>query len=184
MNTSLSLPDVYRTQHVRRWHIVHSRREQSLAEHIYMVAMISIAILDEFGVQELQLRNWIMEWALLHDLPEVVMGDTTSPVKAKTKEAFNEIEEVVDPKFKEFERQMPRAGLAIVKMADYIDALKFLQTEGVNGQAQSVYEKLYTNFCNYIEYMKKEKPDWPWGRCEKVLLQILSGEETFIDKLI
>lgn len=184
MNTSLTLPDIYRTQHVRRWHIVQSKREQTVAEHSFMVAMISMAIMKEFEITSPETRSLVFEWALMHDLPEVVLGDTVSPVKAKAKQAFKIMEDMVDPKLRVFEEVLPDIIIRIVKAADYIDALKFLDTEGVNGQAKSIFTRLYSDFFEHLDSSQELHPKYPWRNCDRVLHQIMSGHETFIDNLV
>ena len=184
MNTSLTLPDIYRTQHVRRWHIVQSKREQTVAEHSFMVAMISMAIMKEFEITSPEVRSLVFEWALIHDLPEVVLGDTVSPVKAKAKQAFKIMEDIVDPELRFFEEDLPDVIIRIVKAADYIDALKFLDAEGVNGQAKSIFTRLYSDFFEHLDASQELHPKWPWYNCDRVLHQIMSGHETFIDNLV
>lgn len=62
-----------------RWAIVRTIRTQSVAEHSYMVAMYTLRILAMYNKQELQAEA--LEYALTHDLDEVITGDIPNPVK-------------------------------------------------------------------------------------------------------
>ena len=190
-STSLGLPDIYRSQHVKRWHIVHTARQQTVAEHSYMVAMISMYLIDAMdqtaNESALFLRSDkldILKWALMHDLPEVIMGDAVSPVKRLAKGAFDRVEEQVDPDLKSYERGLPGHIKAIVKTADYIDALKYLQTEGINGQSKSIYKRLHGDMKHHLQKCKERWPNFNWFVAIDVLTYFLYGNETYIDNII
>lgn len=187
--TSLTLPDIYRSQHVKRWHIVHTSRQQTVAEHSYMVTMISMVLVEKmeenmeepFGAQE---KMDIMKWSLMHDLPEVIMGDAVSPVKRLAKEEFDKIEKQVDPGLKRYEKGLSDKIKTVVKIADLIDALKYLKTEGMNGQAVSIYSRLYKDLVFLIREAKERWPSINWDMSRNVLAHSLHGSETYIDGII
>ena len=187
--TSLGLPDIYRSQHVKRWHIVHTARQQTVAEHSYMVAMISMHLVHEMekksGPFQTISKLDILKWSLMHDLPEVIMGDAVSPVKRLAKDEFDRVEMQVDPYLKWYEQNLPEHIKAIVKTADYIDALKYLQTEGINGQSKSIYKRLRKDLTFHLKEASERWPTLDWhNAAEHVLARFLHGEETYIDNII
>lgn len=71
----------------------------------------------------------IMKYASLHDIPELLMGDLPSPLKAHierisgTNNHIDKIEQEIAPWLFRMKREMRRKHLLIVKLADIIDAL-------------------------------------------------------------
>jgi 5'-deoxynucleotidase YfbR-like HD superfamily hydrolase len=74
--------DILRTADVKRWHIVRTLKEQSVAEHSFNVCFIARAIAKEAGVDDVE----ITKAALAHDLDEVLLGDIPTSVKERVKE--------------------------------------------------------------------------------------------------
>lgn len=182
--TSLKLSDIYRTQFVKRWHILNTPRQQTVAEHSYMVCMLVLDLCERIGIPEKETHEAVL-WALVHDLPEVVMGDTVSPVKDVARQAFNDLEKRIDPARWEFmEKGVSELAHAVVKLADYIDAIKFLHEEGINGQSEVVREKLQQNMSKFILRMSTEFTDYRWDMGHSCLLEYIHGEQTYIDNLM
>lgn len=84
MIENLSNNDILLAQHVKRWHMIRMQDRQSVAEHSYNVAMLTIKMLREldrdgaYGISpEEQLQ--VLEWALCHDIHEIEHGDVPSP---------------------------------------------------------------------------------------------------------
>ena len=84
MIENLSNSDILLAQHVKRWHMIRMSDEQSVAEHSYNVAMLTIKLLRDldkngyYGITpEEQLA--VLEWALCHDIHEIEHGDVPSP---------------------------------------------------------------------------------------------------------
>lgn len=84
MIENLSNNDILLAQHVKRWHMVRMRDQQSVAEHSYNVAMLTIRMLrhlDRDGAYDISPEEQlaVMEWALCHDIHEIEHGDVPSP---------------------------------------------------------------------------------------------------------
>lgn len=84
MIENLSSNDILLAQHVKRWHMIRMQDRQSVAEHSYNVALLTIKMLRDldkdgtYGISaEEQLA--VMEWALCHDIHEIEHGDVPSP---------------------------------------------------------------------------------------------------------
>ncbi len=76
----LNLRDCYRASDVTRWQIVRTNGAQSLAEHSFHVALITVRLCDLIGKSD-NFRNDALWYALTHDMAEVLTGDLASPVK-------------------------------------------------------------------------------------------------------
>lgn len=136
---NLTPRDVYRASDVSRWQIVKTTRRQSVAEHSYHVAMIARGLCRRMDCVYLQDR--VVNYALLHDLAEVVTGDIAPPLKRVLgTERLGELEsrirvdgEAID----EAERVK-----YIVKMADLIEAVKFLDDHACNDHGRRIRDQL------------------------------------------
>jgi len=132
-----------RAGHVHRWagrHLVGKR--SSIAEHSYEVAMYSLFILEDMHelleemmepIGLLRLKSQVLEYSLLHDIPEVFTGDVPFPVKAE----FPELKFLLAKIEKEFMRAaLPEFDLVyqpltylIVKAADILAVFREIDDE-------------------------------------------------------
>ncbi len=131
---------------VKRWHIVAVARDQTIADHMYRVQLLSSHFLQCLGLFDWSSSITLntMEWARLHDLPEVETGDRPSCSVAywkvnqmalrKSFPAVAELDETVHV-------DCPLAG-AIVKTADLVEALDYIRTWGMGPQKREVIEDL------------------------------------------
>lgn len=78
---------IFFTQGVKRWHTLELSAPQSLADHHWAVAMLLKAICPD-------VPHPIAEWAMVHDMDELVSGDIPGHFKAhmdeKAREALDE----------------------------------------------------------------------------------------------
>jgi len=142
-----------RAGHVRRWHIVATSREQTIAEHMYRVGLITEELLRVLGL--LDWGNSItlnaMEWARVHDLHEVVTGDMPSNAKRMLGEGGRQLLDrtahAVDQSISDLafcvspDGECPLAGY-IVKVADLAEACGWIRDFGVGAHARQVYDGL------------------------------------------
>lgn len=173
----LGLRELMRTGHVRRWHIVRVAREQTIAEHMYRVWLIVSRIVDDdkFGLDQQQ-AILCKEWALLHDQPEVITGDIPTPSKRRMVEFdINKLEASIDSDFGDCYNQLkslfPQV-LAIVKLADLVEMLAFLQIEGLGRHAESVLADIDDDFREHLSDAMGRWPDLRWS----VFLEVRNGE--------
>lgn len=177
----LTLAERLRTGHVKRWQIVRVAREQTLAEHLYLVRVITLRAGKEggFSVDEVQLAE---QWALEHDVPELKTGDLATPFKAMMREAIPHDDPVRRIELGLSDHYAHLYSIVkehdpvrkLVKAADLIEAVHFLTIEGMGTHAQEVKERLWKSFTDLIEKCEAEYPAYKW-RCIYRLACNLTG---------
>lgn len=128
--------DILRNNHVTRWHIVDTVKTQSVAEHSFNVAVLAGFLAKKKGLP-LQEVTWA---ALYHDVGEALTGDVPShlkrvisykdPIEDKLTYLGQKLQ-TEDPKIKE-----------IIKMADLIDAVHFLDRYGIGIHTEQVMSEI------------------------------------------
>ena len=160
-----------RTAHVTRWQIVRTARTQTLAEHLYLVHVITseMCSLAGFDVSSTMIAK---TWALEHDVPEVKTGDLATPVKAAMREAvphddpIRRIELSYSDSYAALYHVVKEAYphvRALVKMADTFEAIHFLGTEAMGKHAHSVKFDLWNAFIMQINDAVEKYPDFNWA---------------------
>lgn len=148
---SLSTYEQLRMCHVRRWHIVQVKREQTVAEHSYAVAVIAGSLAASMkwpGLLHDGHRLRLLQWSLAHDMMEVKTGDTPTPFKRALEAAGGEgivekAEEHMDRDATSAYRLVKGTEIEmIVKLADQIEAIFFLQDNGYGQHAIEVLDEL------------------------------------------
>lgn len=143
----LTLYDFLRAGHIKRWHIVNTANTQTIAEHSYLVAVISLHLFDKMvGVADDQSGALSMLcMALFHDAPEIRTGDVPTPSKRLFREVggvdlFDRIEEELMPKgIPYMGGKRPTKELnRFVKMADAIEQAHWISENGVGRHAKIV----------------------------------------------
>lgn len=120
--------------HIKRWSIVKTHRDQSVAEHTYNVAMYANDILSYLDLSPI-FHVAVLQQALWHDVDEIFTGDIPGPAKRALTHGKSQYKEVLgkwmDKIFGHFRHNRTGAGLsdlqqniatAILKVADELDA--------------------------------------------------------------
>jgi len=116
-----------------RWHSVRTYREQTLAEHNFLVAAYSkeIAALAYKNKLSCEGKLMLLEYGLIHDVAEIITkSDISSPMKARIDAVCKQqgcvnpidiVEAEVAPEVEELKKQMKEydpALLIIAKLAE------------------------------------------------------------------
>jgi len=161
--TELTLAQRLRSGHVKRWHMVRVLREQTLAEHLMLVQIVALEAADRFLVatdtiaDPKAFRMSVMEWSMWHDMPEVVTGDISTPMKrfmahSGVPELLHAIEKQVDGRFSALDRSTSEIVKLIVKFADLYEAIHFLHWEGHGPRATEIERELIGRMADHIKH--------------------------------
>lgn len=151
--------DKLRLGHVKRWNIVNTTREQTVAEHSALVQLIALDVLRLYSPNALaELQFQTMRWALWHDVPEVFIGDMPTPIKNEIEKlhggVFDEIEKSVCPEYSHVLRETPEVSRLIVKFADMFEACNFLSENGAGPRATEVMYGIGKRISDFIEELE------------------------------
>jgi len=188
----IGLKDIARSGHVTRWHSVRVGRAQTIAEHHYLVTMLAQEMYRGIAKQDNPVQLLVLiNYCLLHDTPELIMGDLPTPIKRRISQYCTEndyenpidvIETGISPELAKLSDTIAETPLYYVaKLADIADAILFLQQEGIGDHAIMVQEKIELQFGQLINDAKKRFPDLHWQYANKVLNEVLNGRDSLLD---
>lgn len=138
--TTLFPPELRTASIVPRWSIVHTLCRDTLSNHSFFVAYYALQIARLVGWYR-DYHAPLMEYALVHDMDEIITGDIVSPVKHAVvdPERLNTlVQPILQDRMPTVTAAMIMADVpeplrpeikALVKAADRLDALLFLITE-------------------------------------------------------
>jgi len=184
----LSLKDLSRAGHVTRWHTVRTVRQQTLAEHLYLVTVVAQAMLEKISsTSPSNADRWkLASWTLRHDSPELVLGDIPTPMKHLMREyagrdVIADIEADICVDFQRSKDRIDTTYLArVAKLADIADAISFIAAEGTNEHARVIEKKTRVLFEKQLDLAKREYPGYEWAGADDVLQELLQGEDAQI----
>lgn len=168
----LSFSERMRTSHVSRWQVVRTARQQTLAEHLYLVRVITLEFCNLLGLHP-EDRAIAEQWALEHDVPEVRTGDLATPVKAAMREAVPHDDPIRRIELSYSDSYAALYGRvkegyphvrAMVKMADTLEAVMFLDIEGMGVHAKVVKQELWSAFKEQLFKAGAEFPAFKWSK--------------------
>lgn len=142
--TMLRLNDILRAGSVKRWHIVSTARDQTLAEHLFNVAMISRSFATKYQYPNVNIYS-VMVSALYHDIEEVITGDIAAPIKREFQinyKVSNQLQHEMWP--------------TIIKTADYLESIWFLTNFGAGSHAKMVLHDVKTNYNGWMSRWSEE----------------------------
>lgn len=179
MSIDLTLKDTYRATDVNRWQIVKTQRQQSVAEHSFQVALIASRLCDLLDLSE-EIRCRVVWYSLVHDLPEVLTGDLSTPLKrmlgteAMDKlKAFEDTITVAGRPIALGQGKTPDVIRLVVKVADLIEAVAFLEQNATTGHGRDIIKRILG------VVVAKDMP-----AVQQVLDEILDGKETHLDDVM
>lgn len=158
--------DFLRASYTKRWTIVNTSRQQTIAEHSFNVAMIAqylAELTDWNGVFHSSEVLQLQSWALLHDIVEIYTGDIPTPFKRALEKHGAKISDAEEEFLKEYggaarEAEQSIFGV-IVKFADMLEAIWFLKDHGIGDHASKVLSGLYENLYSMVDKYEAEYPN-------------------------
>lgn len=134
-----AIETVMRLQAVKRWHMIDTNREQTLAEHSANVALLAYGIAVNCPGMFFGSADAVAGQALLHDLPEVFTGDVPSHTKNYL-QGLEELEASVLPTCYTYR---PGPGVRLmVKLCDLADGIRHIRLHGCDITARHAQEGL------------------------------------------
>ncbi|RPJ29588.1 MAG: HD domain-containing protein [Chloroflexi bacterium] len=152
--------------HVKRWAIVPTTKQQSIAEHQYFVMLYTIELCKLTGLTP---TSNLLTYAALHDVDEIHSGDIPAPYKHPSIE--------YDSKYTQnLKSLLTGSEISLVKLADLMEATMFLIDEANSGnkRIKLLLEKVFAETLKAAEkfgvvaavtYMLDEASDYR-GRLE------------------
>lgn len=135
----MNVLDKLKLAQVKRYPICFTNKDQSVAEHSFGVMLITMELLK--SVNDRDLADCALAYALTHDMDEVFTGDIPSPFKRELRAKCPAVSKHLEP-----EAKPPLAVKLIVKLADYLEAIYFLREYGGSRTADEVLEDIDRNF--------------------------------------
>jgi len=176
MGRELTLHQLLRCRHVKRFHIVNTARQQTVAEHSWSTAIITQHLCDALGLLlSTDDKLLMLEWALLHDTPETVIGDIPTPMTDVIGHLLSTTEHNTSMRWsmRQAWAFSTHHGLPaeIVKMADIIEAISFLHHDAVGEHAQRVRNALDIRLMKRIAAAQKQYPSYDWDRAVSKIMR-------------
>lgn len=134
---------VMRLHAVKRWHMLDTTRQQTLAEHSANVAMLAFIIAIQAPEMFFGPADNIASRALMHDLDEVFSGDIPTPTKnyGDIRATIKTLEKKLVPQLFQFYAPFPEGDL-LIKICDLADGIRFIRLHGVDITSRHAKEGL------------------------------------------
>ncbi|MCK5894214.1 MAG: HD domain-containing protein [Endozoicomonadaceae bacterium] len=185
----MNIYDIARSADVTRWHSVSCYRYPSIAEHSFLVTMYASALANiiypSIATDE---KLALLQFCLWHDMPETLTGDLATPLKRRLEASFPEgdspleqIEESLCPEYKAFKDNLKDELKRIAKLADIMEAMKFISSEGKGGVSQHIFYERQKTFKELVKDSSKKYPYLNWQAADTLLQELLNGTPTMID---
>lgn len=171
------LVDLRRLGTTKRWAVVHTDRDQTVAEHSHMVAMVALRLAEVMEFKpEWQLA--IVRFALLHDAEEAWTGDIASPVKRYLDRDKLPTGAFLG-KWVDHITICPPEAQNLVKIADLACDILYLLDHGRSRHAVMVRDEIHARLIDHMGECGYAPGDHDaiW----RVLMDLFTREETYID---
>ena len=147
--------DIVALADVERWNIIKTHRKQSVAEHSFLVAAIVMELGGRLGLSEDEMAVAVY-WSLIHDVPEGYTGDVDGKFKREHPDVSAVLKDAEEKAFDWWSKNMNAVRLIrpcaywVVKVADKMEALSFIQTHGYGSRAKDVESELRSILFNDV----------------------------------
>lgn len=143
----IDIQDLVRLQDTKRWTVVNTARQQSVAEHTMLVTFIAIDIATRMGIPfNSPEMTEVTLCALLHDVDEVYTGDLPTPAKARLgTKAKASLSQYADS------QGASKQAKSVVKMADIIETTWFIGQYASGIHAEQVADEMVRDLDRFME---------------------------------
>ena len=136
--TKETLKELYKLDEIVRYNTHPKHKKETVASHSFYTALFTKMICDEIDAT-LSTKLLAIEIALVHDIPEIIINDITFDAKELMPDIMPILElnegRIIKKLFGEMYQHMyqpegkDKLALAIVRLADTLSVLQFLQYE-------------------------------------------------------
>lgn len=196
-DSSFTVRDRIRSRNVKRWHTCDTVKEQTVADHSHGVGIIAEELLERLFINHeneptVEDRYYVLKYAQVHDLPEVLCGDLSSVFKSwlcKTSVDFADILHMVEIKLVpelspiyNYFKTKPHLT-TVCKVADILESYNFITLSmGLDKQHNDhIIEKHKTALAMLEETNAKAYPELNWKAISELTHEILHGRSVLID---
>jgi len=159
---------VMRFQSVKRWHMIDTTRQQTLAEHSANVALLARQIANTAPRMFFGDAALVADRALRHDVPEVFTGDIPTHTKRHL-DGLTGVERMVTPPGMRMRDPSPVIDL-LIKLCDLADGIRFIRLHGVGATAKHAQSGLDAQFNEKVATMTtREWPEEVQGHVRKAI---------------
>lgn len=157
MSDDITIHELMRLGHVRRWHIVATSREQTVADHTARVLLLMEHIC---GIMKVEPGVNMYRLALWHDVPEIIRGDPPTPTKPHMMKDWDRgISKVHDYLQADM---LGASGATIVKFADLMESWDWISIHGVGAHAWFVAKGALAAAEKFCAESNTHYPRLPW----------------------
>lgn len=156
-----ALETVMRFHAVKRWHMIDTTRQQTVAEHSANVAMLSSLIARSAPINWFQTATVVAFLALCHDIGETFAGDMPGHVKIMFPQLHEEIAQVESKVTHSCFRHPSDPNTdALIKLCDLADGIRFIRLHGVDVTARHAREGVEHSLEQKFNFCQNEL-EWP-----------------------
>lgn len=141
---------VMRFSAVKRWHMIDTTRQQTLAEHSANVAALAYLVAMNAPQGFFGPSQNVACHALVHDIAEVFTGDIPSHTKRRLY-GVDELEESVTPFIWRHGGQCSEDVHLMIKICDLADGIRFIRLHGVDVTAEHAMRGLEDQLKNKLD---------------------------------
>lgn len=154
--------NIYKLKDIMRYNSRATLHKESVAEHSYYVALLSLKLLDEANINDSNIREKVLIKALLHDLPEIDLNDITHDVKIKL-DLYQYLKKYEDEYFEKNYNKYAKLMKdnednivnSIVKLADIYSVLQYTDREIQLGNQTNEIKVIYDDAIKRLKNMKE-----------------------------
>lgn len=148
---------VMRMHSVKRWHMIDTTRQQTLAEHSANVALLVMVIITNCPIFHFGDTAHTVMAALVHDAPEAFTGDVPTHTKKRIDGLYELEYWLTHPNFRV---DTDKNGEALIKICDLADGIRFIRLHGVDMTARHAREGLEAQYQKKFDEAR-ELLGWP-----------------------
>jgi 5'-deoxynucleotidase YfbR-like HD superfamily hydrolase len=131
----------------------------------------------------------LLETAMWHDMPETKTGDMSTPLKRcierdypKGESPLDKLEMKLCPPYAQLKERIKGSYLEVIlKLADIMDAIHFIERSGVGKAAGRISRERCVAFQSYVTLGHSKWPEYNWLGASVVLDDLLNGEPDTLD---